>query len=312
MEPIKEEQCMELRVLTTFLKVAQLQSFSKAAESLGYSQSAITVQVQQLENELGVRLFDRIGKNVTITHYGQEFIPYARDVITAATKAVSFAVEDRDLTGTLRIGTIESILMASFREVLPEFHRRCPHVKTELFVAGTQELAEMLAHNELDLVYTLDNMEFDPQRIKLFEAPEDIVIIAGKQHPLAGAEDLHLCDLVNEQFVLMPKTNSYRRLFDAELALQKLEVHPFLELDSTGMTMQLLEEQPYLSVLPRYIARHRAEEGKVVILPVADCHMQQWSQLVHHRDKVITPQIRVMASVISEIVGIPLNVEAKG
>ena len=59
---------MELRILNTFLKVAQLQSFSKAAESLGYSQSAITVQVQQLENELGVRLFDRIGKNVTITH----------------------------------------------------------------------------------------------------------------------------------------------------------------------------------------------------------------------------------------------------
>ena len=71
---------MELRLLTTFLKVAQLQSFSKAAESLGYSQSAVTVQVQQLENELGVRLFDRIGKTVSITHYGQEFIPYARDV----------------------------------------------------------------------------------------------------------------------------------------------------------------------------------------------------------------------------------------
>lgn len=302
---------MELRVLTTFLKVAQLQSFSKAAESLGYSQSAITVQVQQLENELGVRLFDRIGKNVTITHYGQAFIPYARDVIAAATKAISFAVEDRDLTGTLRIGTIESILMTSFGEVLPEFHRRCPHVKTELFVAGTQELAEMLAHNELDLIYTLDDMEFEPQRIKLFEAPEDIVIVAGSRHPLAGAAELTLHDLVHEQFVLMPKTNSYRRLFDAELARQKLEISPFLELDSTSMTMQLLEENPYLSVLPRYTARLCAEAGKVVILPVADCHMQQWSQLVQHRDKVLTPQIRVMASVISEVVGIPLNWKEK-
>lgn len=300
---------MELRVLTTFLKVAQLQSFSKAAESLGYSQSAITVQVQQLENELGVRLFDRIGKNVTITHYGQEFIPYARDVITAATKAVTFAVEDRDLTGTLRIGTIESILMASFQQILPEFHRRCPRVKTELFVAGTRELAEMLLHNELDLIYTLDDMEFDPQRVKLFEVPEDIVIIAGKKHPLASAETLQLRELVNEQFVLMPKSNSYRQLFDAELARQKLEVRPFLELDSTGMTMQLLEEQPYLSVLPRYTARHDAEAGKVVILPVADCHMEQRRQLVHHRDKVITPQIRVMASVISDVTSIPLAVE---
>ena len=83
---------MELRLLTTFLKVAQLQSFSKAAESLGYSQSAVTVQVQQLENELGVRLFDRIGKTVSITHYGQEFIPYARDVVSAAARAVSFTV----------------------------------------------------------------------------------------------------------------------------------------------------------------------------------------------------------------------------
>ena len=82
---------MELRLLTTFLKVAQLQSFSKAAESLGYSQSAVTVQVQQLENELGVRLFDRIGKTVSITHYGQEFIPYARDVVSAEKRCLGLA-----------------------------------------------------------------------------------------------------------------------------------------------------------------------------------------------------------------------------
>ena len=103
---------MELRLLTTFLKVAQLQSFSKAAESLGYSQSAVTVQVQQLENELGVRLFDRIGKTVSITHYGQEFIPYARDVVSASARAVSFTVQERDLTGTLRIGIVGRLVKA--------------------------------------------------------------------------------------------------------------------------------------------------------------------------------------------------------
>lgn len=301
---------MELRVLTTFLKVAQLQSFSKAAESLGYSQSAITVQVQQLENELGVRLFDRIGKNVTITHYGQEFIPYARDVITAATRAVSFAVEERDLTGTLRVGTIESIMMASFQRVLPEFHRRCPHVKTELVVAGTRELAEMLSHNELDLIYTLGDREFEPQRVKLFEAPEEIVVLAGARHPLAGRASVTLRELAGEPFVLMPKTNSYRRLFESALARRKLEVRPFLETDSTGITMQLLERNPYLSVLPRYTATRQIEDGSVVVLPVSDCRMQQWSQLVHHPDKVITPQIRAMASVISEVVGLPLAAEA--
>ena len=158
---------MELRLLTTFLKVAQLQSFSKAAESLGYSQSAVTVQVQQLENELGVRLFDRIGKTVSITHYGQEFIPYARDVVSAAARAVSFTVEERDLTGTLRIGTIESIMTASFGEILPLYHERCPHVNTQLIESDTKTLSDMLMHNEVDLIYTLDDMGYDAQRVKL-------------------------------------------------------------------------------------------------------------------------------------------------
>ena len=235
---------MELRLLTTFLKVAQLQSFSKAAESLGYSQSAVTVQVQQLENELGVRLFDRIGKTVSITHYGQEFIPYARDVVSAAARAVSFTVQERDLTGTLRIGTIESIMTASFGEILPLYHEHCPHVNTQLIEGDTKTLSDMLMHNEVDLIYTLDDMGYDAQRIKLFECPQEIVIVASPKHPFAAAKQLKLADLVNEPFVLMPQFNSYRHQFDMELAHQKLSIRPFLELESTSMVMQLLEHNP--------------------------------------------------------------------
>ncbi len=301
---------MELRLLTTFLKVAQLQSFSKAAESLGYSQSAVTVQVQQLENELGVRLFDRIGKTVSITHYGQEFIPYARDVVSAAARAVSFTVEERDLTGTLRIGTIESIMTASFGEILPLYHERCPHVNTQLIESDTKTLSDMLMHNEVDLIYTLDDMGYDAQRVKLFECPQDIVIVASPKHRFAAAKQLKLADLVDEPFVLMPQSNSYRHQFDMELAHQKLTIRPFLELESTSMVMQLLEHSPYLSVLPRYTARRRAEEGRLAILPVTDCHMEQWSQLVHHRDKVLTPQIRVMVSCIAQVEKIPLHLES--
>lgn len=298
---------MELRILNTFLKVAQLQSFSKAADSLGYSQSAITVQVQQLENELGVRLFDRIGKNVTITHYGQSFIPYARDVISSATKAAHFAVDDHELTGTLRIGSIESIITTSFSEILPLFHQRCPHVTTTIYSGGTQELLEMLHHNELDLIYTLDEPGYDPQLIKLFEQPEEVVVMAGGQHPLSKSEHLMLKDIIHEDFILMPKTSNYRHLFDAELARQKLEVHPFLELDGTDMAIRLLENNPYLTVLPRYAAEAQVQSGSIVVLPVEDCHMEQYRQLVHHKDKVITPQIRAIADVIAANAGVELT-----
>lgn len=300
---------MELRILNTFLKVAQLQSFSKAADSLGYSQSAITVQVQQLENELGVRLFDRIGKSVTITHYGQSFIPYARDVVSAATRAANFAVDDSALTGTLRVGTLESLMISRFGDIIPAFHKRCPHVRTQFFSGGTEELLQKLTHNELDLIYTLDDNTYDPQLVKLFERPEEVVVMAGKQHLLAKAASLELKDIVSEPLILMPRTSNYRRLFDKELARLKLEVTPFLELDDTGMAIRLIAENDYLTVLPRFASNRKFGESNIVALPISDCHMEQWSQLIYHRDKVVTPQIRTMAEVIAEAVGAELELK---
>ena len=66
---------MELREIRTFLQIAQKQSFSKAAEALGYSQAAVTVQIKQLEEELGIHLFDRLGKKTVLTHHGEIFYP---------------------------------------------------------------------------------------------------------------------------------------------------------------------------------------------------------------------------------------------
>lgn len=78
---------MELRQLSTLIRAAQLQSFSKAAESLGYSQSAVTVQIRLLEEELGTRLFDRIGRKVTLTPQGSRFLTSAYDILYEVNRA---------------------------------------------------------------------------------------------------------------------------------------------------------------------------------------------------------------------------------
>ena len=95
---------MELRNINTFLKVAATQNFSKAAEQLGYSQSAVTVQIRQLEKELGTPLFERIGKRVSLTERGMEFISYANEIMRVTDQARFFAKDQRELDGTLRIG----------------------------------------------------------------------------------------------------------------------------------------------------------------------------------------------------------------
>ena len=100
---------MELRNITTFLRVAELQNFTHAAQELGYSQSAVTVQIRQLETELGVPLFERIGRSVSLTAPGQAFLQEAGEIIKAAERAKDAVRTAPEPEGTLRVGTMESL-----------------------------------------------------------------------------------------------------------------------------------------------------------------------------------------------------------
>ena len=117
---------MELQTIETFLKVAASQNLSRTAVQLGYSQSALTVQIQKLEKELGVSLFERIGKRIYLTEQGSAFVPYANEILKATQAALSFSQGAETPRGVLRIGGVESICTAQLPELLLEFYRLCP------------------------------------------------------------------------------------------------------------------------------------------------------------------------------------------
>ena len=131
---------MDIRNLKTFIKVAELNNFTKAAQALGYSQSAVTVQMQQLETELGLPLFDRIGKNIKLNQYGLNFVSYAIGVIEAMEKAESFAVESKNMRGFIRFGIVDSILNSVFIPILPEFNRRFPNISVGITVGSARAI----------------------------------------------------------------------------------------------------------------------------------------------------------------------------
>ncbi len=297
---------MEIRNLITFLKVTELKSFSKAAEALDYSQSAVTVQIQQLERELGVRLFDRIGKNVSITQYGKDFVSYARDVVSAVSRASSFATASSELTGVVRVGTLDSLMTASFADIVPAFHRRFPRVLANIHGDSVSRLKELLVKNELDLIYTLDDQLLDTQFIKVFEAVEDIVIVTNSENPLCRCDGVKLSDLIGHPFVLMNRNNAYRDQFDRELARQGLSIEPFCELESDVLALRLIcENSEFLSVLPRYTVQKSIHEKHLGVVSVKGCEMRQYRQLLYHKNKVLTPQIQGMLDTILDTASKP-------
>ena len=149
---------MEFRQLNTFILVAQLKSFSRAAESLGYSQSAVTVQIQQLEESLHTRLFDRMGKRVMLTVPGTQFLEHAYNVLNEVNKARLFMSDTRELRGQLHIGTIESLCFFRLPALLRLYWEKHPRVAVRVTTGEPEMLIEQMNENE-ELKQKLDRAE---------------------------------------------------------------------------------------------------------------------------------------------------------
>ena len=169
---------MELRQLATFIRVAQFKSFSRAAESLGYSQSAVTVQIRQLEEELDTRLFDRMGKRIALTDTGERFLSHACDVMNQVNQARMSVTSTAELHGSLHIGTIESLACLKLPTVLHLYRKFNPKVSIRITVGEPEDLIEHMERGELDMIYVLDEPLYSNNWNKLMEQREEIVFVA--------------------------------------------------------------------------------------------------------------------------------------
>ena len=194
---------MELRQLSTFIQVAQLKSFSRAAESLGYSQSAVTVQIRQLEEELDTRLFDRIGKHISLTARGVQFLEHAYDVLQEVNKARLSVSDTGELHGRLHIGTIESLCFSKLPAVLHAYWQRHPKVVVHVTTGEPKFLIERMERGELDLIYILDEPRYSNNWNKLMEQKERVVFVtsASLGAELEGIPELTVEDLLTGRFI---------------------------------------------------------------------------------------------------------------
>ena len=216
---------MEFREIATFLQAAQLKSFSKAAKKLNYSQGTVTIQIKNLEEELGVRLFDRIGKQISLTSRGEQFYQYAVTLMKNMEEIKCSLSDSRELTGSLALGTIESLCSSLLPPILSEYHRRFPKVNVSVVIDSPRVLLDRLNDNSLDIVYFLDKRISDPRWIKVLEEPEDIVFAASSLHPLAGRSGLKLDEIISHPFLLTEKAASYRLPMESRsVPFWKLEI----------------------------------------------------------------------------------------
>ena len=283
---------MELRELKSFLKIMEVESFSRAAKELGYSQSALSVQIHSLETELGVRLFDRLGKQVALTPPGRELARRVLPILQEVAE-VENVMHNRPSTAVLRLGMIESLCKAHMPQIMDYVSRNLPHFHITITIDSPSILLDALNHNKVDLVYVLDKPLFDMKWVKVFQKRENIVFVCSQDSPFARRTDVPLEEVIRQPFFLTEKADNYRLSLDQRLAARQLALEPLLEVSDTGFILDMVQRNLGLSFLPQYVMENCPFRDRLRILRVRDFQMHMYRQLFYHKDKWLTQAMKV-------------------
>lgn len=278
---------MDIKNISTFIQVAELCSFTKAAENLGYSQSTVSFQIRQLEQELGVKLLERINHTVSLTAEGRRFLKAAHE-IQALLRGFHSDVHASEISGRVRLATADSLCHVVISKIFPALHRQFPGITLEIIPADTEEMFRLLNQNQVDLVYTLDSHFYDTSYDVLHEQQLDAHFIAGKTHTLgmcAAQKSFALEELVDESFLLTEKGMSYRRLMDEQMARHSLEIRPVLISGNTSLICELVAAGTGVAYLPDFVVSDHSASAEIVRLDVPEMKVEIWSQLLCRKDK---------------------------
>ena len=291
---------MELKNLITFIHVAELGSFTKAANQLGYSQSTISFQIKQLEDELGCLLFERINHTIALTERGHELVSYAHKV-RALTDDFRESLSEKELPeGHIHIVTPDSVCEEIISAYYRDFHEKYPSVFVRFSTGDTGHMLNMIDHNEADIGITLDSRLFNKDYVIAAEQPLSMHFVAASTSKYADMKALSITDIVNEPFVLTEYGQGYRRVFDRELAKRSLEITPVLEIGRTDIITSVLLENDMISYLPDFVTKELIATGKLCYLDVCDMNTDIWKQLVYHRNKWISKSLKAFIEYIKE------------
>ena len=291
---------MEIRNLISFVHVAELNSFTKAAKILGYSQSTISFQIKQLEDELGCLLFERINHTITLTERGHQLVSYAHQIRALTDEFKETLESDSALSGHIHIGAPDSICEEFITTHYMNFHNRYPSISLKFTPADTEVMIDMLERNEVDFIITLDRHIYNKDFVIASEAPLSMHFVASSTSKYAGAKNLSLKDIASEPFVLTEYGQGYRRVLDKELAKRSLDIMPILEIGRTDVITSVVAQSNMISFLPDFVTKAKVDAGELCYLDVQDVDISIYQQLIYHKNKWLSKSLKALIHFIKQ------------
>ncbi|KOR89669.1 LysR family transcriptional regulator [Paenibacillus solani] len=281
---------MDLNYLHTFREVAARQSFTKAAEELGYAQSSVTTQVQKLEMDYGVKLFERYGRGLRLTKSGEELLKYAIQMLELYHQSKEKLTKQGG--GTLSIGAIDSLAAYFLPSVIHQLRTKHEDLIIRLQPDREDSIVNKVREGEYDLGLILENKPQDSSLNWISIREEPLLLIARPDHPLLAEPVIELEQLADAEWIMTEDSCNYRLMLEKVLRASGIPLRIGLELGNPEAIKRYVMSGTGISLLPRMVAEEEIKRGELAILPFTHPDIRLDIQIVVHPKKWLSHSLR--------------------
>ncbi|MBZ5534544.1 MAG: LysR family transcriptional regulator [Acidobacteriia bacterium] len=292
---------MDTAQLKLFLDLARIKNFTRAARNNYLTQPAVSRRIQQLESELGVRLFERSRRRVLLSENGRIFLPYARDILSRLDEAREEMRESESKPiGRLKVAASPSIGLYVLPSYLKRFIRLYPKIDLHVEYDLPDRIYASIAAGDLDLgvvAYPVSK----PEVASIPFVTDTIVLICAPTHPLARRSSVHLKDLLGHKFVLLPERLPTGKAIRQALRRLGVQLDTQMEYDNFELIKRTVEMGLGLSMVPRQVAELEVKNKKLRTLKIMDFTFERPLAIIFRKGRIISSSMHALLSILNPV-----------
>lgn len=289
---------MTLRNMRIFLAVADFGSMSEAAKQLDIAQPSVSGTIAEIEDQYGIRLFERLGRKLYITQTGKQLEEYSRHILSMF-DSMEQELKNAKETVALQIGATLTVGTCVMCELLQEFQKRCPGAAPQVHVYNTKRIEQMLLRSELDVAIVEGQIESKELKTQVIMYDPLVLIASTERNPFAGRTSVRRHELCGVPFIMREAGSGTRALL--EHAMGDLPIQESWTCSSSETILNAVERGFGCAVISYRLARERLAQNRLVQIDVEDAQFSRAFSLVWHKNKYMSEQLEQFLHLCSEI-----------
>lgn len=276
---------MNERQLRIFYEVSTKLNMTEAANSLYITQPAVSQTIKEIENELGVKLFDRLAKKLFLTTEGEIFATYSRRILNLYDECNEVIKSMKNVEfGKLKIGASTTIGIYILTDIIGKYTKLNKNIDVSIIVENTNNIANLILENKIDFAFVEGPVHSDEIDVKEFW-DDELVIVTSIDHPFAKQKDIELQQIVNEKMIMREIGSGTREVFEDILTANNVQIKNYIELGNTEAIKRSVNAGIGITCISKRAIEREVAHGELAAVKLKSIDIFRKLNIIHHKDK---------------------------